>query len=296
MVNYIELLNEKASFSRMQRAICKIYADTGQEDSKLFPLLNYAARVQFLEGFIQRDEIEDMALKCVRDNIPFVLNKDYMDIRNGFATNIIEAHEPTDGNCVTVNNTIIFNREVAPNTRALMYDYSSRIHNPNMPLYVYYPQIVKSLSAMLSKDFHNALAAVHSKIEAFPDERRIMRHIKESAMSKKCEICIRPLSGIIDEHLRTDNSPEIIFTVLMTPYCDFPADSPAYELYVCHYQRESYTCTLFNRRKITIITDMSGIYASEVSGSMNFIKTYTEGVGLLKKVLSGIEKMRNNFI
>ena len=296
MVNYIELLNEKASFSRMQRAICKIYSDTGKEDSKLLPLLNYAARVKFLEGFIQRDEIEDMALKCVRDNIPFVLNKDYMDIRNGFATNIIEAHEPTDGNCVTVNNTIIFNRELAPNTHALMYDYNSRINNPNMPLYVYYPQIVKSLSAMLSKDFHNALAAVRSKIEAFPDERRIMRHIKESAMSKSCEICIRPLSGIIDEHLRTDNSPDIIFTVLMTPYCDFPADSPAYELYVCHYHRESCTCTLFNRRKIIIITDMSGIYASEVSGSMNFIKTYTEGVVLLKRVLSGIEKMRNNFI
>ena len=296
MVNYIELLNEKASFSRMQRAICKIYSDTGKEDSKLFPLLNYAARVKFLEGFIQRDEIEDMALKCVSDNIPFVLNKDYMDIRNGFATNIIEAHEPTDGNCVTVNNTIIFNMELAPNTHALMYDYSSRIHNPNMPLYVCYPQIVKSLSAMLSKDFHNALAAVHSKIEVFPDERRIMRSIKESAMSKKCEICISPLSGIIREHLHNDDSPDIIFTVLMTPYCDFPADSPAYELYVCHYQRESYTCTLFNRRKITIITDMSGIYASEVSGSMNFIKTYTEGVGLLKKVLSGIEKMRNNFI
>ena len=296
MVNYIELLNEKASFSRMQRAICKIYADTGKEDSKLFPLLNYAARVKFLEGFILRDEIEDMALKCVRDNIPSVLNKDYMDIKNGFATNIMEAHEPTDGNCISVNNTIIFNRELAPNTHALMYDYNSRINNPNMPLYVYYPQIVKSLSAMLSKDFHNALAAVRSKIEAFPDERRIMRHIKESAMSKKCEICIRPLSGIIDEHLRKNNLPEIIFTVLMTPYCDFPADSPAYELYVCHYHRESCTCTLFNRRKITIITDMSGIYASEVSGSMNFIKTYTEGVALSKKVLSGMEKMKNNFI
>ena len=294
MINYVELLNEKASFSRMQRAICKIYSDTGKEDSKLFPLLNYAARVKCLEGFSPRDKIEDMALKCVRDNIPFVLNKDYMDIRNGFATNIIEAHEPTDGNCISVKNTIIFNRELTQNTHALIYDYNSRINNPNMPLHVCYPQIVKSLSAMLSKDFHNALAAVRSKIEAFPDERRIMRHIKESAMSKRCEICIRPLSDIIREHLRNDNSPEIIFTVLMAPYCDFPADSPAYELYVCHYERESYTCTLFNRRKITIITDMSGIYASEVSGSMNFIKTYTEGVVLLKKVLSGMESMRDS--
>ena len=294
MENYVELLSEKASFSRMQRAICKIYADTGKEDSKLFPLLNYAARVKCLEGFSPRDEIEDMALKCVKGNIPFVLNKDYMDIRNGFATNIIEAHEPTDGNCISVKNTIIFNRELAQNTHALMYDYNSRINNPIMPLQVCYPQIVKSLSAMLSKDFHNALATVRSKIEAFPDERRIMRHIKESAMSKRCEICIRPLSDIIREHLRNDNSPEIIFTVLMTPYCDFPADSPAYELYVCHYHRESYTCTLLNRRKIIIITDMSGIYASEVSGSMNFIKTYTEGVVLLKKLLSGMESMRDS--
>ena len=43
MENYVELLSEKAGLSRMQRAICRIYYDTGQTDSNFFPLLNYAA-------------------------------------------------------------------------------------------------------------------------------------------------------------------------------------------------------------------------------------------------------------
>ena len=64
MENYVELLSEKAGLSRMQRAICRIYYNTGQADSKFFPLLNYTTLKSYCVG-IDCKEYEKAALKVI---------------------------------------------------------------------------------------------------------------------------------------------------------------------------------------------------------------------------------------
>ena len=296
MVNYVEGLNG-ISYLKLCSAILHIYRKTGETNSKFFPLLNYAAREIVSADINPPDEIEEAALKWIDGNMPLAIHRDYCsNVRHGFAVNFLKAHGTAEENCVYINNTIFFNRALDTKSHSLMHDCNFNGYATKMLLHNCYPQLVESVLTMMSKDFQDALDVINSKIEALPDARRIMRHIKENAMSKMYEAKERPLADIIREHLRKDNSPEVIFIAKVKQDSDFHHDFLNYRPYVCHYHRESYTCTLFNDHNITAVHDMTRVYGVELNGNMGFVGMHMEGENLLRKTIGDMERLRNNFI
>ena len=51
-----------------------------------------------------------------------------------------------------------------------------------------------------------------------------------------------------------------------------------------------------NNHNITAIHDMTRVYGVELNGNMGFVGMHMEGVGLLKKTIGDMERLRNNFI
>lgn len=296
MVNYVEGLNGIA-YLRLCSTILHIYRKTGETNSKFFPLLNYAAREIVSTDINPPDEIEEAALKWVDENMPLAIHRDYCaNVRHGFAVNFLKAQGTAEENCIYINNTIFFNRALDTKSHSLMHDCNFNGYATKMLLHNCYPQLVESVLTMMSKDFQDALSVINSKIEALPDARRIMRHIKESAMSKMYEAKERPLADIIREHLREDNSSEVIFIVKVKQDTDFHYDFLNYRPYVCHAYRISRACTLFNNHDITAIHDMTGMYGIELNGNMGFVGMHMDGINLLKKTIGDMKRLRNNFI
>ena len=284
MINYVKGISGENCF-RIGQEVLSIYHETGRENSKFFPLLNYAARELLGLAMKPHDAIEDAALRWVNDNMGCILRHDYRGIKNGFTVDLIDENKGVTGNYIHSKNCIFFNKTLDLQTRMVMHDCNYNGYVSKSILRANYPHIVNSIMTLMSEDFRDALASLNSEIGALHDEGHVMRLIKESATLKTCETKMGLLSDIIREHLREDDSHEIVFSLL---FCGEP--------YICHCHRESCKCTLFNSHNITAITDMSGLYGIETNVPTALMRQHVEGIRLAKKVLCDVERQRDNFI
>ena len=292
MENYVELLSENASFSRMQRAICKIYYDTGKENSKFFPLLNYAA-VKSCCGGTAYKEYEKSALKWVNDNLECMTVYLAGLQKNGYCSSLLYGEENLQEGRLHCGDSIIFGKDEGDMKRIMMVNNRNRDYRYYFTLSICWNVIIESVALMLQGSFQEALETNKRYVKTFmEDMKNVQRSIKDrKALNIDGTL---PLWRFIERHGEYETGGSVIFPCI--PYGPVFFDE---ELFICKYDRVEKRCTLFNKEKIMSFSSVSGLTCKEVgheAAVYDLLDEYRRGVDYLNSFTDTIEKQRKRWL
>ena len=292
MENYVELLSEKAGLSRMQRAICKIYYNTGRADSNFFPLLNYAAAKSYCVG-IDCKEYEKAALKWIDGNLECTVITVTGAQKDGYCSTRVEEVDKSHKGRFYCGDSILFGKASKDATRIMMTDDRYHNYHSYFALGVYWFNIIESIALMLKDDFQEALEPSKRYVKEFTDD---MKNVQRSIKDRKV-LGINgalPLWMLIERYGKFETGNNIIFPCI--PYGPtFTFNEP----FICKYERGKRRYTFFNSRKIMRFTSANGFICKEIgheASVYDLLNEYRRGVEYLGGFIDTIEKQRKRWL
>lgn len=289
MINYINEFRNRIPLPLLAKEIMFVYSITGKENSKFFPLLNYAA-MRILNGEEEHDtSYEKAALECVRDNMRYIVMCRNSNFANGFVAVKIEDVEAVAGGKIILSENISLGFKTPKTREDLMCAPRLVTRNEsNIAIPWFYICFVMSVTYMLSKPLGEALERLKGKMELFPSTKRVMRMMKEYKFSGNNKF--RSLRKMIDD---LHGSGDVIFPIATRENYSILDD-----YYICRFDTASEMCWLFNERNIAKLYDVNEMYATELDGrrSLDIMHRYVDGINKMKQTICAIESQRKDFL
>ena len=286
-INHVECLKEKI-FSSFRQDLIDLYDNTGKEESKFFPILNYSAmRVLLARDY---DGCTQRAMEWINDNLEYIIApaspnnvNSVLSVSSVLKQSAIEGGFISHGKFTTIGWRFT--------DMHLLMEVSSTDMGSSRRLIDVWHSVLMSVEYALSDVFGETLSNRKKELDAFPSMKRVLRLVKEY---KKPNIlkAQAPIILMIDK-IRKRCDDDIIFPVM--PYGHFYFERKAC---LCHYNAHSGLCTLFNKSKIARFNDLRALLVTEVdeSAARNLLQEYKEGVGHLKGLIENMERQRNAFL
>lgn len=289
MTNYISQINKARLASVVSKIdIISLYNRTGKDNPKFFPILNYAA-MRLLSAC--EEELETAALEWIGENVNHFIIPVAPELANGFAITKRECIEHDNGGVIFLGESYHIGVATTSQRRDLFYTMRSEASNPAKTMLAWIcPLVVKSLLSSISDSFEGAIKDRRSEIESFPNERHVMRLMKEYRHSGGS--VFNRLPKIADRKGRS-RKRYVTFPVIARENGFEKEDK-----YICRYDREYKECMLFNGKRIMRIPDLIDVYAVEPDGSMalEILRGYIDGVRRMKRAVDDAERQRNTLL
>lgn len=290
--NYIEPLRMNLWPSPSQKAICEIYDSTGKEDSKFFPLLNYAAIKSRSVGAIH-NEYKDAAMKWITDNLECTVTLLTGLEKDGYCSTLIYADGKPYKNYLHCSSSIILGRVAKSLTRVMSLNDGYSASYCNIPLGYHWGVIVKSVALMLRDSFQAVLEKNKRYMDEFMEDKKIVqRSIKDRKIfGVKGKL---PLCEFIEQHGKYEAGNSVIFPCI--PYGPVFFDEVPF---ICKYDRSNMTCTFFSREKIMSFSNIDGLTCKEIKNEASvydLLGEYKFGVEYMGNFVDTMERQRKRLL
>ena len=284
IANHIEYLR-KLYYAPLRQGVIDLYDNTGKEESKFFPLLNYAAMRMLLvedwDGCMQR------AAEWINDNVECLIIPASPSIVNAnFAVSTVLRQDTVDSSIIKFGKSTIIGWQFGGMT-SIMETNSVDI-GANRRFIDIWPTVLLSVEYAMSDIFGKTLSNRKKELDTFPSMKRVLRSIKEYTVPNHFKEAV-PLMVLIDE-IRQRCGNDIIFPIipLNNPYLGGKAC-------LCHYNADSDSCTLFRKDIIARLNNMWALSIIEADEIMarKLLQEFNDGVNHIKGLIENMERNRN---
>ena len=284
IANHVEYL-KKFYYAPLRQSMIDLYDNTGKEESKFFPLLNYAAmRMLLVEDW---DGCTQRAAEWINDNVECLITPASPNIVNAnFAVSTVLRQGTIDESIIKLGQYTNIGWQFA--NMSLIMETNKVVIGPTRRLTDIWPTVLLSVEYAMSDVFGKTLSNRKKDLDTFPSMKRVLRSIKEYTEPNHFKAPV-PLMALIDE-IRKQCDNDIISPII-------PLDN----LYLggkaclCHYNTDSDLCTLFRKDMIARPDDMWTLSILEADGIMarNLLQEFNDGVNHIKGVIENVERHRN---
>ena len=284
IANHIEHLR-KLIYAPIRHDVIDLYDNTGKEESKFFPLLNYAAMRMLLAE--DNDGCTQRAAEWINDNVECLIIPASPSIVNAnFAVSTVLRQDTVDSSIIKFGKSTIIGWQFGGMT-SIMETNSVDI-GANRRFIDIWPTVLLSVEYAMSDIFGKTLSNRKKELDTFPSMKRVLRSIKEYTVPNHFKEAV-PLMVLIDEiRQRCDN--DIIFPIipLNNPYLGGKAC-------LCHYNADSDFCTLFRKDIIARLNNMWALSIIEADEIMarKLLQEFNDGVNHIKGLIENMERNRN---
>ena len=284
IANHIEYLR-KLYYAPLRQGVIDLYDNTGKEESKFFPLLNYAAmRMLLVEDW---DGCTQRAAEWINDNVECLIIPASPSIVNAnFAVSTVLRQDTVDSSIIKFGKSTIIGWQFGGMT-SIMETNSVDI-GANRRFIDIWPTVLLSVEYAMSDIFDKTLSNRKKELDTFPSMKRVLRSIKEYTAPNHFKTAV-PLTVLIDE-IRQRCGNDIIFPIipLNNPYLGGKAC-------LCHYNADSDSCTLFRKDIIARLNNMWALSIIEADEIMarKLLQEFNDGVNHIKGLIENMERNRN---
>ena len=284
IANHIEYLR-KLYYAPLRQGVIDLYDNTGKEESKFFPLLNYAAmRMLLVEDW---DGCTQRAAEWINDNVECLIIPASPSIVNAnFAVSTVLRQDTVDSSIIKFGKSTIIGWQFGGMT-SIMETNSVDI-GTNRRFIDIWPTVLLSVEYAISDIFGKTLSNRKKELDTFPSMKRVLRSIKEYTVPNHFKAAV-PLMVLIDE-IRQRCGNDIIFPIipLNNPYLGGKAC-------LCHYNADSDSCTLFRKDIIARLNNMWALSIIEADEIMarKLLQEFNDGVNHIKGLIENMERNRN---
>lgn len=284
IANHIEYLR-KLYYAPLRQGVIDLYDNTGKEESKFFPLLNYAAmRMLLVEDW---DGCTQRAAEWINDNVEcLIIPASPSTVNANFAVSTVLRQDTVDSSIIKFGKSTIIGWQFGGMT-SIMETNSVDI-GTNRRFIDIWPTVLLSVEYTISDIFGKTLSNRKKELDTFPSMKRVLRSIKEYTVPNHFKAAV-PLMVLIDE-IRQRCGNDIIFPIipLNNPYLGGKAC-------LCHYNADSDFCTLFRKDIIARLNNMWALSIIEADEIMarKLLQEFNDGVNHIKGLIENMERNRN---
>lgn len=284
MANNVEHLR-KLIYAPIRHDVIDLYDSTGREESKFFPILDYAAMRMMLAE--DNDGCEQRAAEWINDNVECLIIPASPSIVNAnFAVSTVLRQDTVDSSIIKFGKSTIIGWQFGGMT-SIMETNSVDI-GANRRFIDIWPTVLLSVEYAMSDVFGKTLSNRKKELDTFPSMKRVLRSIKEYTVPNHFKEAV-PLMVLIDE-IRQRCGNDIIFPIipLNNPYLGGKAC-------LCHYNADSDSCTLFRKDIIARLNNMWALSIIEADEIMarKLLQEFNDGVNHIKGLIENMERNRN---
>ena len=284
IANHIEYLR-KLYYAPLRQGVIDLYDNTGKEESKFFPLLNYAAmRMLLVEDW---DGCTQRAAEWINDDVECLIIPAAPSIVNAnFAVSTVLRQDTVDSSIIKFGKSTIIGWQFGG--MASIMETNSVDIGANRRFIDIWPTVLLSVEYTISDIFGKTLSNRKKELDTFPSMKRVLRSIKEYTVPNHFKEAV-PLMVLIDE-IRQRCGNDIIFPIipLNNPYLGGKAC-------LCHYNADSDSCTLFRKDIIARLNNMWALSIIEADEIMarKLLQEFNDGVNHIKGLIENMERNRN---
>ena len=284
IANHIEYLR-KLYYAPLRQGVIDLYDSTGREESKFFPILNYAAmRMLLVEDW---DGCTQRAAEWINDNVECLIIPASPSIVNAnFAVSTVLRQDTVDSSIIKFGKSTIIGWQFGGMTSIM--EINSVDIGANRRFIDVWPTVLLSVEYTMSDIFGKTLSNRKKELDTFPSIKRVLRSIKEYTVPNHFKAAV-PLMVLIDE-IRQRCGNDIIFPIipLNNPYLGGKAC-------LCHYNADSDFCTLFRKDIIARLNNMWALSIIEADEIMarKLLQEFNDGVNHIKGLIENMERNRN---
>ena len=284
IANHVEYLR-KLYYAPLRQGVIDLYDNTGKEESKFFPILDYAA-MRMLPAE-DNDGCEQRAAEWINDNVECLIIPASPSIVNAnFAVSTVLRQDTVDSSIIKFGKSTIIGWQFGGMT-SIMETNSVDI-GANRRFIDIWPTVLLSVEYAMSDIFGKTLSNRKKELDTFPSMKRVLRSIKEYTVPNHFKEAV-PLMVLIDE-IRQRCGNDIIFPIipLNNPYLGGKAC-------LCHYNADSDSCTLFRKDIIARLNNMWALSIIEADEIMarKLLQEFNDGVNHIKGLIENMERNRN---
>ena len=292
----------------LRTSMIDLYDNTGREESKFFPLLNYAA-MEIL-GVSSTKACERNAVEWINENLDYIITP---SIPPSFQTRVdtdftvfpIIKKEKVEDCTINLGSSTKFNGNVL-GMSLIMY-YNKNATAVVRQLSGFSSTVMFSTCFILSDTFREMLSYMKKGLGSFPSLKRVLRSSKEykapnialrampfSFLSEECKEPNKPMPfSALSDVIRKRYGDDIIFPLIHVSSYIFDG-----EAYICHYNAKNGACTLFNGNSIMGIQNTNTLTVKEADENVfrDLIHGYRSMMGHMRKMLDSMEAQRNNLL
>ena len=284
IANHIEHLR-KLIYAPIRHDVIDLYDNTGKEESKFFPLLNYAAMRMLLAE--DNDGCTQRAAEWINDNVECLIMPASPSIVNAnFAVSTVLRQDTVDSSIIKFGKSTNIGWQFGGMTLIMESDCVDI--GANRRFIDIWPTVLLSVEYAMSDIFGKTLSNRKKELDTFTSMKRVLRSIKEYAVPNHFKEAV-PLMVLIDE-IRQRCGNDIIFPIipLNNPYLGGKAC-------LCHYNADSDFCTLFRKDIIARLNNMWALSIIEADEIMarKLLQEFNDGVNHIKGLIENMERNRN---
>ena len=305
--NYVEHLR-KLTPTTLRTSMIDIYDNTGKEESKFFPLLNYTATE--ILGVSSTKACERKAVEWVNDNLDYIITPSIPPsfpncVDTDFTVLPIIKKGKAEDCTINLGSSTKFNGIVL-GMSLIMY------HDKNATTVVrrlngFSSKAMLSVCFILSDTFRDILSNMKKALDSFPSLKHVLRSSKEY---KTPNIALRamPFSFLSEEYkepnkampfsslsdfIRKRYGDDIVFPLIHVSGFLFDG-----EAYICHYNARNGSCNLFNGNSIMGIQNTNTLTVKEADENVfrDLIRGYRSVMDHMREMLDSMEAQRNNLL
>lgn len=292
----------------LRTSMIDLYDNTGGEESKFFPLLNYTAKELLCVSGTKA--CERKAAEWIHENLDYIINPFTPPsfphcVDTDFNVLPIIKKEKVEDCTVHIGNTTKFNGNVL-GMSLIMY-YSKNDTGVVRQLCGISSKVMLSVCFILSDAFGEILSYMKKGLDSFPSLKHVLRAVKEY---KAPNIALRamPFSFLSEEYnepnkpmpfsalsdvIRKRYGDDIIFPLIHVSSYIFDG-----EAYICHYNAKNGACTLFNENHIIDVPQTDSLKVKEVDENVfrDLMHGYRSVMDYMREMLDSMEAQRNNLL
>lgn len=287
MANNIERLR-KLIYAPIRQGVIDLYDNTGREESKFFPILDYAAMRMLLAE--DNDGCEQRAAEWINDNLEYLIIPASPNVVNtNIAVSTIFRQGTVEGSLIKFGSFINLGWQLS-GISVIMEVCSADLEGTRRLTDVW-PTVLLSLNYTMSDVFEKTLSKRKKELDTFPSMKCVLRSIKEYTAPNRFKVEV-PLMVLIDEiHERCGN--DIILPIMPRSHFYFGGKAC-----LCHCNKDSGLCTLFRKGMIARLPDTWTLTATEADEitARSLLQEFKDSVDRMKGILENMERCRNTLL